>query len=435
MTAIGADPEALDDVARALVGAGDELARVAVRVDAALGRTPWDGPDGDRFRRTWSTAHRRRLHDQAERCRDLAGQVARHAAEQRRATTSTGAPTAATRLPGLAQSGRVVRGAIEGSFGPWSASIEGALRIDDLGALRQVTYEDTLGAGIGATAGSGVRGEAGGHGASAGTTGTAGAAVESTIRRSWTVRADEVAPLLAALALQDSVDGTGGPIGRASGQVARAIGALTGGHVAPPSLAAPRRTEDLLAVELGAAGWAALGAGGPSTSRSASGEVSGRLAVGVAQEGRDSWLVLEADGSVAAGIGSLLPADGDGGLGGATGSLRIEVPVQGRDGRPLVITAITAGGSDGEQQVLRLAVDPEVASDAVDSGRRALEALGRGDVDDAVESLAGVRWDPGAVAVEASTIRAEPSTAGFDATIGPASVGVEGSDEEWTRRP
>ena len=428
VAAIGADPEALDGVAGALRGAGDELADLARRLDATLGAAGWEGPDADRFRRSWRSTHRSDVHGAAEDCRDLARRMARHADEQRRAAAGTGAPTRATELPPPAPSGRVLRGTVEGSFGPWSAALTGTLRIDDLGERRRVTYEEDLGAGVGVTGGSGVRGALGGHQVAAGTSGAVGVGVASTVRRSWTVDRDDVVGLLAALALQESSAGASGPLARAGWQLTRVVGALTGTGLGPPQLVRPERTEDLVAIELGAAGWAALGSadGGSGTAR---GDVAGRVAVGVAHEGEDSWLVLEADGTAAVAIGRLFP-DGAG----ADGSLRIDVPLHGADDRPMVITT-TGEGPDGDREVTRLAVDPEFAGAAVDGGRRALEALSRGDADGAAAALASVRWDPGAVAVDVTTIAVDHEEGGLDASVGPASVSFAGSDEEWERRP
>jgi hypothetical protein len=429
MAAIGADPEALDELARALDRAGDELASVAARVDAALRRTDWDGPDAARFRHRWTGAHRRHLRAQAARCRSLARQVSRHAGEQRRAALSTGAPTDGARLPDVARSGRVLHGTMAASVGPWSASVSGTLRVDDLGDRRRVTYEDRQGAGIGISGGTGFRAMAGERVVAAGTTADAGVSATSTVRRTWTVEPDDLTTLLAALTLHDAVEAASGPMGRVRGHVLRAVDVLTGGRLPAPSLDGAERTEDLVAVELGAAGWAALGAGS-STSRTAAGELSGRLAVGVAREGRDRWLLLEADGAAAAGIGSLL---GDPtGLLDAAGTVRVEVPVGG-DARPLLVTA-TSDDGDGEQ-ILRLALDGELAAPALDAGRRAIEALRRGDVDAAARALRSVRWDAGATAIEVSTVERTPSTAGFDAAVGPGSVRLDGTDEEWERRP
>jgi hypothetical protein len=431
VAAIGADPEALDGLARTLAASGDELTALASRVDAALRAADWDGPDGDRFRTAWRSAHRNRLRTAAEGCRGLARQVSRHADEQRRAATATGAPTAATRLPPPPVSGRVLRGSIEGSVGPWSAALTGTLHIDDLGHLRRITYEEELGAGVAPTGGSGVRGTFDGSAASAGTTGTVGISAVSTVRRSWTVPRDEVVGLLASLALQESVAGTGGPLTRVGGQVTRAFGALTGTSLGPPALVAPDRTEDLVSIEVGAAAWAALDPDA-SGSRTATGGLSGEAAVGLAREGDDSWLVLEADGAAAAAFGTLL-ADGDGLA--ARGSLRLEVPLHGRADRPMVVTATTEDAADGDREVTRLAVDPVLADAAVDGARRAVDALRRGDVDGASEALRSIRWDPGAVAVDVTTIVAERSDVGLDVAIGPGSVSFAGTDDEWRRRP
>ena len=99
-----------------------------------------------------------------------------------------------------------------------------------------------------------------------------------------------------------------------------------------------------------------------------------------------------------------------------------------------MLTATTErAGEPGGSEVVRVAVDPELASDAVRSLRRGLGELAGGDVDGAVRALGEVRWAPGSVAIDVTSTSSAPSEASFGAAAGVGSLAFEGVDEEWTR--
>lgn len=450
MTSIGADPDALDHLARALSGASSELDGVVRRVDGALARSGWSGQDGVRFRRSWTGVQRRRLQDAALRCRTLSRQVARSADEQRRASTSTGAPTARGRLAPLHDS-TVHRGELTASIGPITASLAGTLAIEEVGDRRRVTYSDEARVGAGVTAGRGTTARLGDVDASSGAVAAADASLENTVRRTWVVDADEVDGLLLALAVEQGLTHLPGVLERAQSQGARVLGVLgdavgieapesvrrlgDGTAVAMGALPVPIRTEDLVGVELSGTALAALGVGatglGSGGPRPAGGAASGStVRVGTAVDGGRSSLVLEAEGDAAARIGA-----GFGGrravLGPGSSSVRVEVPVD-SGGEPMLIT-ITTG--DDERAVTRIAVDPEVGTAALDSTRRAIERSTRGDPAGGLAELTRIELPDRGVHIEQAIEGRRSADGELSVTTPAAAISFEGTSERRSMRP
>lgn len=445
MAAIGADPEALEDLAAALRAASGVIDDVVHRVDSALGRSGWSGPDAERFRRSWQSTHRRSLGVGSSRCRSLARRIDHQAGEQRRASFGTGAPSAGARLPELPDDLLVLDGAVTGSVGPLSATLAGTLAIDELGDRRRVTYTDAVRGGVGVTAGSGVRASWDGHVSGTGATGSATAAVDDRVTRTWTVEQSELTPLLFALAAeQNLVHSPSGLVSRSATQLVRlvnAVGAVVGldvpdRSVGPaPFVPAPQRTEDLVGIAVGAAGWTTmLGSGVAVPGGGAAGTTSG-LRVGVAEDSGARSLVLEADGAVAVSVLRSTPvlAATEHHLVDGASAVRIEVPLGAPRGRPVILTAT---GTDGDgADVVRVAVDPWLAPGAARAALQALERARHGDPAGAVAALAEVRVPDGALQLDASRIAVDGETAGIDMVGAAASIEFSGALEHHRRMP
>lgn len=445
MAAIGADPEALEDLAAALRNASGVIDGVVQRVDWALSRSGWSGPDAERFRRSWQSTHRRSLAAGSSRCRSLARRIDHHAGEQRRASFATGAPSAGARLRVLPDDLLVLRGAVTGSVGPLSATLAGTLTIEELGDRRRVTYTDEVRGGVGVTAGSGVRASWDDYVVGTGGTGSASAALDDRVTRTWTVAGSELAPLLLALvAEQNLVHSPSGLVSRSATQLARlvtSVGAVVGldvpdGSVGPaPFVPAPQRTEDLVGIAVGAAGWTTmLGTGGLIPSGGAAGATSA-MRVGSAEASGARSLVLEAEGSVALSVlrNTPLLAATEQHLLGSASSVRLEVPLGTPHGRPVLFTA--TGTDDDGADVVRVAVDPQLAPGAALATLRAVEHARHGDPAAAVAALAEVRVPDGALQLDASRIAVDGERTGID-EVGPAaSIEFAGALEHHRRMP
>lgn len=440
MAAIGADPEALDDVARALHAASAELDATARRLDAALGRTGWSGPDAERFRRSWQSIHRRALIAGSTRSSAAARQLVRHAAEQRRASLSTGRAATVARHERRAPSNgetTVVRGSLHGSVGLLTASLTGTLTITEVGALRRVTYTDDVSAGAGASVGTGGRVAWDDRALGRGATAEAVASVDDRVTRTWTVEPGAVRGLLLALAVeQDAVHSPVGAANRAATQGLRVAGALAGAigvdlpfDADPPSPAPPpERTEDLVGIRIGVGAWAAVIGTGHRTPTGAELHTAWRVAAGTAEEGGRRSVLLEAEGAVAAALLSATPMVAsvrDHAVGAVT-SLRIEAPV-GRGG-PVEAT-VTSRGGDGDEEVVRVSVDGSAAPAVSRAAERAIRRLRGGDLPGALASLADVRAPDASVRVDATRVRVDAHDLAAEAVGGVGSIGVDGAVE------
>lgn len=446
MAAIGADPEALEVLARGLRSASDELERAGRRIDGAVVRSGWSGPDAERFRRSWHTTHRRVLQEGSTRCRMLATRLDTHASEQRRASWNHSTYAVRSLLPASATEATVFRGTITGSVGLLSASLTGRLSISGSGERRRVTWTDERRGGVGVTVGSGGRARWNDMLLARGATAGASAAVESRVTRTWTVDRAELPALLLSLAVEQELSHSPmGLAGRSFSQGARfldAVGDTVGIDIpdlsaafSNPAVAPAERTEDLVGVVVGASGWAALLGAGGGAPHGVGGASAGGIAVGTAQEADHRSLVLEADGSAAAALLRSAPALvlSEDRMLDATTSLRVEVPVGDDTRRPVLVTVTR---SDGDvEEVLRLGVDPAVAPAAAGAARRALQRLGAGDVAGAVASLKEFRPPGGAVQVDASTVLVHSGDAGAEVVGSAASVDLSGTVEHRTVVP
>lgn len=87
---IGADPDALDRQAHRLVTAADRLEAIRGEITTVLGRTRWEGGDGDDFRHDWETVLSGRLGQAAEWLQQASSVLRGNAEQQRQASSDFG---------------------------------------------------------------------------------------------------------------------------------------------------------------------------------------------------------------------------------------------------------------------------------------------------------------------------------------------------------
>ena len=412
VAAIGADPQALDELAAEFRRASCRIDAVVTETGRALRRARWDGPDADRFERDWQVGHRVRLGSCAAACRTLATRLTTQADDQRRASTggSSGPPIGTGRsvaLSPLPRSVDIYSGGLQATFGPFAGSIGGTLALERRSSGRvTVSYSEAAGAGLSASVGSSIGVVTGrtadGVGSAAGAAGRAG----GRLTRQWTVAESAVPGLLAALVLENSAVGL--PF-RATDTVAQGVGdvlSLFGVDVGTdrpsfPLLADAERVERLV----GIAGSATATGNAPAVP-GGSATVTGDLLVGLSEQGGRTDMVLEQQGSGAVAVSTAVRATLglDTGSVAAATSLRIETPAPGDVGageRPTLVTLTST--SDDEQVLVRVAIDPRAAGPAGAELGDALGRLARGDVDGALAALAGIRVPADAFELAMST--------------------------------
>ncbi|MBS1838395.1 MAG: hypothetical protein JST64_11955 [Actinobacteria bacterium] len=452
VTAIGADPEALDVLARGLRAASGELDSTTRRIDAAITRSGWHGPDAERFRGIWQRSHRRTIEECSDRCRALARRIDLHAAEQRRASLGTGTPTAARHQSASPTSATVLRGVVAGSFGPLTASLAGTLTIEDLGDRRRVTYTDDLTAGAGTTLGGGARASWNDRGLGKGATAGAAVGLENRTTRTWTVSEAAVPMLLVGLAAEQGLGYS--PAALMTRGVARAarsfdaaadvVGGIVGIDVPDVSGAAgrsvsplptPQRTEDLIGVVLGASTWAMLTGASSGAPDGAEGAGSVGFRVGNAVESDRRSLVFEADGAAAAAVLRAAPVltSTREHLGASSGSIRVEVPVGSQRDAPVLITLRTP--ATGGEEVVRVAIDPVAVPEAARAARRSAEHLLGGDVPGALRSLSRLRAPEAAIRIETSHVRIDADRSAAEGVGTAVSLAVDGTIEHRSTSP
>jgi len=86
---LGADPDALDHLARTLATTGDDLSATRKRLDRPIHSTPWNGRDADRFRRSWDNEYGRAIVDAAAFLKEAGSELHRQADEQRHTSGDT----------------------------------------------------------------------------------------------------------------------------------------------------------------------------------------------------------------------------------------------------------------------------------------------------------------------------------------------------------
>jgi hypothetical protein len=96
----GADPAQLRQLGAQMGSSGRMLLAQLGSLGAGVARTPWPGPDADRFRHDWQSGHSRALRQAAVFLAAAGQELLRHAAEQEQASQGGGAGTAAGAQPG-----------------------------------------------------------------------------------------------------------------------------------------------------------------------------------------------------------------------------------------------------------------------------------------------------------------------------------------------
>jgi hypothetical protein len=434
MTAIGADPEALDTLAAELRRSAARFDQVASRLAASVDRAGWTGPDADRFGRDWRLHLRPRLRDSAASCSALAARLSAQSADQVRASSSPGRVGSAA-LGAPPTRTETWSGRIQAGHGVLSASASGSLTLEQLASGQvRVTAGSTAGAGATASAGDAGSVTLGGSTRAAGTSAGATVQGEGTERRTWTVPATAVRSLLAGLALEGTVVGL--PFRVVDGAAAGLGGVLDAlgidndlGHTATfPLLPEPDRVEHLVGVSVGASYVA-----GASAAPGGTASVTAQVAAGTASDrlGRRSVVVEEtATGSTAltAGLGQALGVRlGPAGPQHADVVTRIEVPVDAgaRDPRPVLVTVRVTGA--GEQVLTRVAVDRDAAGDTVDGLLRFVRDVAAGDPSGAAHRLARHPVADGAVAVQVSTASVQRDGLGLSVSGTGGSLTPEGT--------
>lgn len=409
MAAIGADPEQLDEVARALDLASGELRRAASGIDARLRTAGWHGADAERFRAEWRSRYRQDLVGRADLLGSLSRSVRRHIGEQRRASESTGPASPVATLP--AAPARSTSYEVDAGGSIRILRLDGGLRltIEELGDLRRVSLTRDVGVGVDLSATRGWTSTVGdvdlGHGASAGVQGS----LVGTATETWTVTDDELAGFLLALGTDALVPH--GPIDAlaAGADLVDRAGDLLGGLVGvdPPDLPdvgvglpPADRTEHLFGLSGAAGAWATLSllpSGGTGGGAGASVDARHEVRVGVADGPDGSSAVLEVRTAAAAEVDASAPGLGGTGRSGEVSTLlRVEVPVS--DGgvdhdRPVLISRTTHVPDQpaGLSEVTRIAADPELADVMVEPLREAIGRAAAGDVTGAALDVGDVQ--------------------------------------------
>lgn len=448
---LGADPDHLSGLARALREAAGRLDTLSSGLARRLRHVHWTGADAVAFDRAWHASHRPALARSAagltemarrldlQRQQQLAASGAGASAttialEPRDLGRSVQAPPALAPLPPLEQR---FRGTLEARVGPVTGSLSGDLVIQHLdGDRRRVVLTQAVGLGGVLAAGSGADVAVGGpHGAGSITSGgSADAALRGGVleRRAWVVDADRVDDLLARLAMEQSATAavrTADPQVTLADAAGRVVGRVTGsdpqwdlGVAMATAVPTPISQERLAEVEL--AGGSAVGLGGVlGLGARAQGSVIARL--GTLHQGATSSTVLELHGSGTAALtstllrraGVSLPTD----VHRAT-SLRVELP---RAGDHLLVRAAITTDEQVHDTALRIELDgPGGLRAGADAAALQLRrSLIDGDADAAVSSLAQLQLAD----TTAQLVTADGALSGHSARVGAgAAVGIGG---------
>jgi uncharacterized protein YukE len=87
---IGADADALDDAAKRVSQAAQQLESLSRVLRAKLFQVAWEGRDAERFRRDWDEEHAKAVHGSSQFLREAARELRRNARQQRWASRSEG---------------------------------------------------------------------------------------------------------------------------------------------------------------------------------------------------------------------------------------------------------------------------------------------------------------------------------------------------------
>ncbi len=430
VAAIGADPEALEDLVVGLRRAAVQLRDIAGGTDRRLRAGHWEGPDAARFRRDWDLRHGAALRSTAASCTALARGVQDDATQQRQASAGRSAGHRGTAFPALPRSTQVYSGSVEATVGFLAGTLTGVVTVEHLaGGRRRVSYTTAVAGGGAGGAGASAGGTVdGAPAAGVGSSASATAQLRATETRTWTVEAGHLPLLLAGLAAESTplglpfraADGIGQGIDDALGLLG--IDTPLGDDSSMPLVPAPDRTEHLAGIAIGGSVTGLAGGVGGSAS------VRESLSVGTASGPNGKALVLQVDGGGSAGltrrlagvlgVGSSLP-------GAADLQARVEVPVgPGRHDPPRTALVTLTGTTGRDRVIVRAAVDLRAAGPAGARLAAALDELAHGRPGAAAEALAGGTAPPMPhPSVTVSVARATVGTSSWSAPV----VGTGGS--------
>jgi hypothetical protein len=343
MTRLGADPDDLRRLAGALRRAADGLDVTATRTGHRLRAARWTGTDAGRSVSDWDRRHRPTLVGAATACRRAAADLDRQAVEQTvaagpagpRATAPSAFPTAPERTETFTGTLSVGAGPVAVTTG-MSATVERVPGPTD----RVVVTEDADGA-LGATASSGAWLAVDGAPMGGGAAGAVSAALGAVRRRSWEVPDGEVTGLLGAVALSRVA---------ASHPVTGVLDRLRPVVWGPATVDRPHRTEELVTVELRAAGHLA----GPGIGAAALAEGSWSIGHGRDATGASLLIEHEGRGSVATRTALLavagLPAGGVPSVDLRT-QVRLHLAPPSADGARQVLVTLQARAGDTVERI------------------------------------------------------------------------------------
>jgi len=463
MGALGADAAALERLAGSMRTASRQLSEVALGLERRTRATGWTGPDAARFERDWALRHRPALLALAHRSAGLASSLDHQAAEQRRASASSGPPAPPAPVPPTPRVRRPApvspfprteqrfSGGVGVKVGFVTAEFDGDLWLQELpdGRIRVTVMESAMigaEATVGATAELTIGGTSSAPTPIGGQAG-AGAALGGVLRRSWEVDPDEVPGLIARVIAAEAAERAGMPVGDPRGEIhiaghgstwfARALGGAADGitehftGVDPGfddwaeglvTLPAPDRVESLAAVELTAgAGFGALNRLAPSGHAG----VTGTVRAGHASAGDTRSTIVEVQGGAAGTLSASLLGRLGVGLPGSErehDTVRFELVESTRRGAPdhLVVKVTRTGESTLEELLVRVDLDAATRGDGSPGGVRGLiQHLASGDVDGAVRDLLGPLGDvvPTSVTVTGSRGELSGTTIGGGGSI------------------
>jgi hypothetical protein len=457
---LGADVDALHDLASSMRAASRQLDDLAPGPGRRARTAGWRGPDADRFQRDWDLRHRPSLAALGERCSRLARELENQADEQRRASASPASARVALRdtaLPGLQGTDRLPApgrgagaplteqrflGGIEVKVGVVTAKLSGDVAIEQLDDGRvRVTVSETGGLGLAAGVGATATFSVGDH--RSGSTPTTGAQADAQVgaaaveRRSWEVEQHAVTGLLTMIAAAEAfaLAGPGNAVGPLTGPTSigapgtpsavRAIGRLLDAAVERLSgtdpgvgdrmaslvtIPVPDRVEHLVQVDVAAgAGATLLGRDTPAASAAAAGTLRAGRSVGAA--GTSS--IVEYSGGLSASLSAALmgqlavplPADA-----GVISGVRLELVEANGDGPARLVAKLSqTTGSTLREVTVRADLGGTPSGPASATLRTALARLAGGDPTGAIAVLSGSTGGADLERVSISTSSAELS--------------------------
>lgn len=410
MTRLGADPSQLRTLAAELDLAAKRLDATTSGVSTRLRAANWHGADAERFERTWNRRDRPALRAQSHELATLATSVRRNADEQERASLSGSVAPAGSGLAPAALRTEVYSLDASGSVRVLQLAAGTDLMVEHLDgghARVTLTQEGRVAATASASRGTSMwfgdleRTDGASIGGSVGLT--------ATTSQTWTTSEAELPSLFAAIAGSSLASGPASLLNAATSGLNTALDAVGDylgiGDISDiPSVsigASPDQSTNLVGIELAGAGWAgwagsAFGLSALGARASAGGSAVETVKVGLTdgKDGRAFVVEGQVDGEMRAAAG-LTGAGGTGRDASVSSQIRLVVPLDGADmdrTRSVQVEVRThiPDQPAGEVEVLRVALAPDAATDAVAPALNAARLLGHGDVAGAGAALAAL---------------------------------------------